>query len=305
MQLTGSVGLGGINRRGDAIVVQRLLENAKISPGPVDGQCGRLTIHAIEQFQEAFLSHPDGRVDVHGVTLRRLLSENRTTHHNVDDRRGNSSELGFKTVTRSPGDVRSLGSSQLPRPTFLPSLTTQAAAVQNHRADVPYQFWTGHTPAQSASVNRGLTCPTSAEMTAMLGDPRSSRTEAHSVTQSAGPFRVTGLAPAIDSLRRLLTQVHHDLPELYGILGTNGMRVIRATRGLHSWSNHSWGIAVDLLISGSAPPLGSNYSYRGLNALLPYFHGAGWYWGGGYLNEHRKDRMHFECGLALVRSFGL
>jgi hypothetical protein len=40
-------------------------------------------------------------------------------------------------------------------------------------------------------------------------------------------------------------------------------------------------------------------------ALVPYFNDAGWYWGGGYHNPNRKDAMHFECGLALLQSFGL
>ncbi|MGW8191777.1 M15 family metallopeptidase [Sphingomonas hankookensis] len=42
---------------------------------------------------------------------------------------------------------------------------------------------------------------------------------------------------------------------------------------------------------------------RGLDALVPFFHKAGWYWGGGYRSISRKDAMHFECGLTLVRSF--
>lgn len=48
--ITGSVDLGGENRRSDVIVIQSLLKSSGVSPGAVDGRCGRLTIHAIEQF---------------------------------------------------------------------------------------------------------------------------------------------------------------------------------------------------------------------------------------------------------------
>jgi hypothetical protein len=139
----------------------------------------------------------------------------------------------------------------------------------------------------------------------ILGDPNEKNARSHIATASVGPFHATGLKPALDSLRAVLDRVHHDLPDLYGILGNNGMHVIRNTRGRHSYSNHAWGIAIDFLIAGKAPPLGTHNSIRGLDALLPYFHEAGWYWGGGYRDVKRKDPMHFECGLALVRSFGL
>ena len=70
--LNGSVGLGGRNRRSDVFVVQRALLEAAVSPGPIDGICGRRTIQAIERFQGDILRRPDGRIDVHGPSWRRL-----------------------------------------------------------------------------------------------------------------------------------------------------------------------------------------------------------------------------------------
>ena len=47
---------------------------------------------------------------------------------------------------------------------------------------------------------------------------------------------------------------------------------------------------------------GSNSSSRGLDALAPYFNRAGWYWGATFSTD---DAMHFECGTALLDSFGI
>lgn len=140
---------------------------------------------------------------------------------------------------------------------------------------------------------------------ALLGDPTSSRVESQVATESVGPFRATGLKPALASLRSVLGEVQRDLPDLHGLLCYSGMRNVRKARGRQSWSLHSWGVALDFNIAGQLPPLGTSYSLRGLDALSPYFNRAGWYWGGGYRSAARKDPMHFECGLAMVRSWSL
>lgn len=66
-------------------------------------------------------------------------------------------------------------------------------------------------------------------------------------------------------------------------------------------SNHGWGSAIDMKIGSVLAPLGARFSVKGVDALVPYFNAAGWYWGGGY--HGRKDPMHFECGSALPRTF--
>ncbi|HJO66204.1 peptidoglycan-binding protein [Sphingomonas sanguinis] len=72
--ITGSVGQYGDNRRDDVAVIQKLLKHAGMDPGPVDHIAGRRTIAAIFGFQQRFLTKPDGRVDVGGITLARLQS---------------------------------------------------------------------------------------------------------------------------------------------------------------------------------------------------------------------------------------
>lgn len=74
LALRGSVGLGGLNRGVDVRMVQRLLTNANVSPGAVNGRCSAQTIGAILRFQKNVLAHPDGRVDVRGPSWQRLAS---------------------------------------------------------------------------------------------------------------------------------------------------------------------------------------------------------------------------------------
>ena len=72
--LSGSVGRNGANRRDDVIAVQQLL-NAAGAGIKEDGDCGRATISAIEDYQHnwAWAPWPDGRVDPGGTTWAKLV----------------------------------------------------------------------------------------------------------------------------------------------------------------------------------------------------------------------------------------
>lgn len=72
-RLGGSVGQGGKNQRDDVALVQRLLTERGVDPGPIDGLVGSKTIAAIRKFQSGFLRKPDGRVDPDGRTFRELV----------------------------------------------------------------------------------------------------------------------------------------------------------------------------------------------------------------------------------------
>ena len=72
-----SVGEGGVNARGDAVVVQVLLNFNRPPPLPplgVDGGVGTLTKDAIREFQARVMQRPapDGQVDPGGETLAAL-----------------------------------------------------------------------------------------------------------------------------------------------------------------------------------------------------------------------------------------
>lgn len=290
--IIASVGLGGENRRQDVIAVQSMLQSAGIAPGPIDGRCGRLTIDAIERFQLGIMRYPDGRVDVRGPTIRRLSARSRA----IENPSVMSSGRTRGKAPQSP--MHSAATSSKPA-----NSAHAGPAIQPAQSSIAY--WRERTRLPDPSINAGLICPSSTQMMQLLGDPNSSHVKSLMATESVGPFRATGLKPALTSLRKVLVDVGRQHPDLYRILGSNGMHVIRQTRKSQSYSNHAWGIAIDILIGGKSPSYGDNFSFRGLDVLVPLFHKAGWYWGGGYRSMSRKDAMHFECGLALVRSFQL
>ena len=79
MEITASVGKGGVNKRADIEIIQKLINlNIRsivpLRPLSEDGRIGPSTIEAIETFQNRVvrLSRPDGRVDPKGKTLSAL-----------------------------------------------------------------------------------------------------------------------------------------------------------------------------------------------------------------------------------------
>lgn len=78
--ISGSVGLGGVNRKSDSMNVQELLNKVPADQGgpvpllAVDGLPWQKTIAAIKNFQRVKLGfqNPDGRVDPNGPTLAAL-----------------------------------------------------------------------------------------------------------------------------------------------------------------------------------------------------------------------------------------
>jgi hypothetical protein len=114
-----------------------------------------------------------------------------------------------------------------------------------------------------------------------------------------GPFRVSGHIKAIHSLKSILDEVKREEPDLYHRLGTAGMLCCRAVRGSdRTWSNHSWGTAIDITIDGQLDTYGDGYCQHGLLSLARFFNQEGWYWGAEF---QREDSMHFEAGEQLVR----
>ncbi|MGB5687460.1 MAG: polysaccharide deacetylase family protein [Candidatus Electrothrix sp.] len=72
--LTGSVGENGKNRSDDVQAVYILFNKILSPPLPVSDQVTDALIQAIRDFQKAFLSRPDGRIDVNGRTWRELTA---------------------------------------------------------------------------------------------------------------------------------------------------------------------------------------------------------------------------------------
>lgn len=281
-----AVGLASANRRDDVFEVQRRLLAAHTSPGPIDGRCGRLTIGAIVRFQRGFMHAPDGRVDVDGPTWRRL-----------------------RPASANPAPPVARPAPVLARPAAPPAPRPAAAAP----AASDELNYTDHLPLPPrGSVNVGLTSPSNRTIIAKLGNPRNSYTQdcaeptnaafiAACITDSVGPFRVTGLRDAVASLRSIFAEVQRDHPDLYAKLGTAGMRCCRYQRGSSSAiSNHAFGTAIDMKIGNVLVPRRANYAIVGLSMLAPYFNKAGWYWGATF---GTPDPHHFECSSTLLASF--
>lgn len=164
----------------------------------------------------------------------------------------------------------------------------------------------------SGMVNLGLTSPSETFMLSILPDPRSTYTgdcqdpenplfRRLVETASVGPFRATGLKVALDSMRLVLDQVKVELPDLHAELSSAGMLCCRFRRVngkiVEKRSNHSFGTAIDIKISGKLDKQGDGFAFRGRLILAKYFNAAGWYWGATFPTE---DAMHFEASKELL-----
>ena len=277
------VGLGGTNFKDDTIKVQRRLVAKGYSLGTVDGLCGRRTIAAIVSFQGTFLRKPDGLIGPDGPTWQRLNSA---------------------AAAKSAPPVLK-GMPPLPVAPPKPPVP-QAKLVGKFTDFVP-------APPKN-TINIGLTPTSNKLMFSKLGTPRENfSADCLPVTNKAlkdrlaldtiGPFRVTGLKPAVESLKLVFGDIRQKLPDMYNVLGTAGMLCCRYVRGSStSISNHSWGTAIDLTINGVLDKRGDGKVQTGLVLLAPLFNARGWYWGAGFPTE---DGMHFETSVGLLSQFGL
>ena len=133
------------------------------------------------------------------------------------------------------------------------------------------------------------------------GAPTSERLKAALITANVGPFRVTGIKPAVESLTRIFARVKAEKPELYAATGTAGMLCVRCIRGYPSIpSNHAFGAAIDLEMNGQLVPLNAPWAQAGTLALYRHFHAERWFWGASW---QRPDSMHFEASDELIRDW--
>lgn len=162
-----------------------------------------------------------------------------------------------------------------------------------------------------ANINVGLNGTGNRLMLATLGNPRSTYDQEcrpvtlqalknRMVTESVGPFRVTGLDKAVASLRAVMTDIKAEQPDVFAALGTAGMMCCRHVRGsATAISNHSWGTAIDLTVDGVLDKRGNDKVQFGLTLIAPIFNRHKWYWGAGFPTE---DAMHFEVSKQLLET---
>jgi len=109
-----------------------------------------------------------------------------------------------------------------------------------------------------------------------------------------GPFKVSGLDFAVESLRQIFEEVEHKAPHLAREVKTAGMLCVRHRRSNPArFSNHSWGAAIDLFFGRNVVPQGTALTHRGVLRLAPFFNRHGWYWGAEFSGDS-VDSMHFE-----------
>lgn len=164
-----------------------------------------------------------------------------------------------------------------------------------------------------AGINAGLNSARQATMRAVFGEPRSSYNQTcQGITNPAlaklveysrdvGPFKASGLKPALDSLELVFADIKAEQPAVYAALGTAGMLCVRNIRGSATGiSNHSWGTAIDLTLAGKLDRYGDGKVQHGLTLIAPIFNRHGWYWGAVFGKE---DGMHFEASEQLIRKW--
>ena len=260
--LTAPVGNKAANRRDDVLLVQNLLiARGYALKGGADGNCGDSTVGAITAFQADFLRAPDGVVDPGGTTWRHLAAR-----------------FDGKTTTPPPVGVDIM--KPVPRP---------AASSINH----------GLTAVGNSYVLSKLGEPLVAGgYTSLCQMPTNAKLRRNLRLESVGPFRVTGLVPAVQSLKLVMADIQKEQPTVYAALGSAGMLCCRLVRGsATAISNHSWGTAIDLTLNGVLDAYGDDKVQQGLVQIAPIFQRHGWYWGAAFRKE---DGMHFEGSKALI-----
>lgn len=165
---------------------------------------------------------------------------------------------------------------------------------------------------KAGTINSGLTyCrpetalaifgPPAVPLPTECGAPTSKKLKAVLITADVGPFRVTGIRPAVESLKRIFAKVKAEKPDLYAAIGTAGMLCVRCIRGYPGTpSNHAFGAAIDLKMNGQLVPLNAPWAQQGTLLLYHYFHTEGWFWGASW---ERPDSMHFEVSDEKLREW--
>ena len=138
--LTGSVGAGGVNHADDVRMIYALFNKILSAPLPVSDQVSDELLRAIRDFQENFLSRPDGRIDAGGRTWRRLTSPAGGTGKSVllsfDDGPAPTGPLSSILDTLDRHSIKAefyvLGQEVDSHPAAVKEIAQRGHAVQNH-----------------------------------------------------------------------------------------------------------------------------------------------------------------------------
>jgi hypothetical protein len=162
------------------------------------------------------------------------------------------------------------------------------------------------------TFNKGLTSASEATMLNTFGIPGEKTKDCSPATGSfkkrivtkvdVGPFKVSGLDIAVASLKEVFAEAEEQIPNVVAGVKSDGMLCVRHKRAnRNSFSNHSWGTAIDLFFGDAAVPQGDPETHRGCLQLAPFFNKHGWYWGAGFSGKS-VDNMHFELSEETIAS---
>ena len=158
-------------------------------------------------------------------------------------------------------------------------------------------------------INSGLTSPSELFMIQMFGTPGTLTQDCSEITNSklkqnivsasiANGINVHGHKVAIASLQHIFANVKNaGRQDLLDGLICDGMLCCRKRRGGTSFSNHSWGCAIDFKYTHDGIDMGDPHCFKGLLDLYTFFHANKWYWGASF---QRPDSMHFEPSTELI-----
>jgi hypothetical protein len=153
-------------------------------------------------------------------------------------------------------------------------------------------------------LNVGLSACTEQTMLKTFGKPGALTLDCSAATGTfkqrirqsfdVGPFKVTGMDFAVETLLQMFADVRSENPTLFDQVKNEGMLCVRARRHNPAhYSNHSWGTAIDIFFGTDVVPQGLQLAHRGNLLLAPYFNKFGWFWGAGFSGDS-IDSMHFE-----------
>jgi hypothetical protein len=164
----------------------------------------------------------------------------------------------------------------------------------------------------ASTFNQNLTSASEATMLQIFGVPGAKTQDCSPATGAfkqrivskvdVGPFKVSGLDIAVKLLKAVFDEAEQQIPNIVAAVKNDGMLCVRHKRmNPNSFSNHSWGTAIDLFFGTAAVPQGSHKTHRGCLQLAPFFNKHGWYWGAGFFGNS-VDSMHFELAEQTIRN---
>ena len=201
-------------------------------------------------------------------------------------------------------------------------MSTKSTGSKKITSDSDYKSRSKHSELEPLpNCIKAYTSPINSFMLDLLGEPRKNKDyteydkgldnleiEKLQVCEDVGPFWVTGLALAVQSLKAIMADIDSTYPDIYSRIGTVGMRSVRYMAGKKTISNHAWGCAIDLTIDGLLDPFRDDQTQHGLLLISPIFTTHRWVWGGLYKPkmtesgqlQTREDSMHFEVSKELL-----